>query len=75
MAMRKYAEGEGKMEVLRGAEANVLHDHMERLRKFSVAEFSDEEKDALQRDLSEVRKQEEDEARASDEGMPEPEAK
>lgn len=66
MSMRKYADGEGKLEVLRGREANALNAHMERLGKFSVSDFSDDEREALQADLEKAREEDENEQRASE---------
>jgi hypothetical protein len=57
--MKKYSESEGKLEVLRGAEADVLTKHRRRLGKASLTDFSKDELAALEADMSAVRKPEE----------------
>jgi uncharacterized membrane protein YqiK len=53
--MKKYAQGEGELEVLQGREAGVLHSYMERLGKYQVSEFSDADREALMRELDQAR--------------------
>lgn len=55
MAIEKYTTSE-KFEVLRGEEAQVLHEHRQKLGKSSVADFDKEELEALERDLTRVAK-------------------
>lgn len=52
--MEKYGDVE-KAEVLRGEEAQVLNQHMERTGRYSVSDFNKTQKEALQRDLEEAR--------------------
>jgi hypothetical protein len=52
--MRKYAQGEGDLEVLRGEEAVIVQSHLQRTGK-SVTEFDDKERSALHDDLDRVR--------------------
>lgn len=54
MAIKKYAQGEGNLEVLRGEEAVVVQSHLAKTGK-AVTEFSDEEREALREDLDQVR--------------------
>lgn len=65
--MKKYAEAEGNLEVLRGREAQVMNDHLQRVGK-AVSDFDTEEKKALQVDLEQARKEnkEEDDEPATD---------
>ena len=58
MAIRKVADGEGKIEVLRGEEAQVLNEHQAKTGKYAVSDFSDEERKALESDLSKVKAEE-----------------
>lgn len=46
--MKKTTKGEGKLQVLRGDEAQVLNDHFAKTGKYAVSEFSSEEKDELE---------------------------
>lgn len=55
MAMRKTTKGEGKLNVLRGEEAQVLNDHFAKTGKYAVSDFSDQEKEDLDASLNEVR--------------------
>jgi hypothetical protein len=67
--MKKYTTSE-KFEVLRGEEAQVLHDHRQRLGKSSLADFDQDELEALERDLTKLAKQDEkpsDEVTSTDE--------
>lgn len=50
MAIQKFGDVE-KLEVLRGEEAQVLNDHMERTGKYKVSDFTKDEKDKLAEDL------------------------
>lgn len=50
MAIQKFGDVE-KVEVLRGEEAQVLNDHMERTGKYKVSDFSKDEKKELTQDL------------------------
>lgn len=59
MAMRKTTRGEGKLNVLVGREAQVLNDHFRKNAKYALSEFSDEEMEALQSDLSAAKAAEE----------------
>lgn len=52
--MEKYGDVE-KLKVVEGAEAVVLHEHMERTGKYKVSDFSKSEKEELQTDLEAVR--------------------
>lgn len=56
--MRKYTQSEGKLEVLRGQEAQVLNDHFNKLGKRKVSDFSEEEIEALEAELNAVRQEE-----------------
>ena len=60
MAIKKYAESEGKLTVLRGDEAAVLSNHISKTGK-KVSDFSEDELKALNDELDSVRKQESDE--------------
>lgn len=51
--MRKYTQAE-KIEVLSGREAQVINEHFEKVGKYQVSAFSDEEKDSLLEDLNAV---------------------
>jgi hypothetical protein len=55
MAMKKTNKSEGKLEVLRGPEAEVLNQHFARTGKYAVSDFSDDERAALDESLNEVR--------------------
>jgi hypothetical protein len=61
MAMQKFGDVE-KIEVLKGKEAQVLNQHMNKLGKYKVSDFSKEEKQALQQELESVRPQEDEDA-------------
>ena len=50
--MKKYTKGEGKLEVLRGAQANVLNQHFAKTGKYQVSDFTEEERKALDEDLT-----------------------
>jgi len=52
--MKKYSQGEGNLEVLRGDEAVVVNEHLSKTGK-AVTEFSDSERQALHADLDRVR--------------------
>ena len=54
MPMKKYTQSEGKLTVLRGAEAAVLSDHVVKTGK-KVSDFSAEELKALDADLQAAR--------------------
>lgn len=57
MAMKKTSQGEGKIEVLRGEEAQVLNDHFAKTGKYAVSDFSEDEREALDADLSQTREE------------------
>ena len=61
MAIRKYADGESKLTVLQGEEAQVVQNHRERVGK-AVSEFSADERKALEADLAAVKKEDAPEA-------------
>jgi hypothetical protein len=61
MAMQKYADGEGRLETLKGREANVLHDFQTRLGIYKVSDFSDTDREQLMVALDEARKLDEEE--------------
>jgi len=52
--MKKYSQGEGNLEVVRGEEAVVLNEHLAKTGK-TIADFSDREREALHSDLDRVR--------------------
>lgn len=52
--MKKYAQGEGNVEVLRGEEAVVVNKHLSKTGK-AVTDFNDKEREALHADLDKVR--------------------
>lgn len=54
MAIKKYAQGEGNLEVLRGEEAVVVQSHLAKTGK-AVVDFDDDERAALHDDLDSVR--------------------
>ena len=56
--MRKYSQGEGNLEVLRGEEAVVINKHLAKTGK-AVSDFSDDERTALHADLDAVRGEQE----------------
>ena len=59
MAMKKYADGEGKLDVVfEGREASVVHDHLVRTGK-ALSDFNEGEREALERELAELRREEE----------------
>jgi hypothetical protein len=55
--MRKTGQPE-KLEVLRGREAQVLHEHQQRLGKYSLADFDGDEMKSLESELDQVRESE-----------------
>lgn len=57
MAIKKYAQGEGDLEVLRGEEAVVVQSHLAKTGK-AVTDFNDEEREALHEDLDRVKPEE-----------------
>lgn len=57
--MRKYAQGEGDLEVLRGEEAVVVNEHLAKTGK-TVSDFNDKERKAFHSDLDKVRGQDAD---------------
>lgn len=59
MAMKKTTKGEGKIEVLRGREAEVLNEHFAKTGKYAISDFNDDERDALDSELEETRVKEE----------------
>lgn len=63
MPMKKYAESEGKLSVLRGNEAVVVSQHISKTGK-KVSDFSDTELQALNDDLDKVREGSDDEESA-----------
>lgn len=73
--MQKYNKSEGKIQVLTGRQANVLHSHFQRTGKTDIGNFTDEEKENFYSELEQARKEDEEEQRdlerASSEGMPE----
>jgi hypothetical protein len=64
--MRKYSQGEGELEILRGEEAVIAQDHLRRTGK-SIVDFDDAERDALRRDLDALRPKDEVQAEESSE--------
>jgi hypothetical protein len=52
--MRKTTRGEGKIEVLRGRSAEVLNEHFAKTGKYAVSDFSDQEREDLDADLTSV---------------------
>lgn len=62
--MEKYGDVE-KIEVLRGEEAQVLNDHMEKTGRYSVSDFNKTQKKELLDDLELARSRMEDEGGAS----------
>jgi len=52
--MRKYAQGEGEVEVLRGEEAVVVNEHLAKTGK-AVSDFDEKEREAFRSDLDKVR--------------------
>jgi len=56
--MKKTTKGEGKIEVLRGEEAQVLNDHFAKTGKYAVSDFNEEEREALDQSLNEVKAKE-----------------
>lgn len=64
--MKKTGDAE-KLEVLRGREAQVLHSHMQRTGRYSVADFTEDEMKLLKFELKQARDQDErDEKEAKD---------
>jgi hypothetical protein len=63
MAMKKYAQGEGELEVFRGEEAVVVNQHMSKLGR-AVSDFTDAEKIDLQSDLDALKPQEQEAPKA-----------
>jgi hypothetical protein len=57
--MKKFADGEGRLEVLKGREANVLADFQQRLGVYQVSEFSDTDREQLMKALDEARAEDE----------------
>ena len=55
--MRKYAQGEGELEIFRGEEAQVVNKHMSKLGK-TVADFNDAERQDLHTDLDALKPEE-----------------
>lgn len=54
MAIKKYAQGEGDLEVLRGEEAVVVQSHLSKTGK-AVVDFDEKERQELHDDLDRVR--------------------
>lgn len=52
--MKKYAQGEGDVEVLRGEEAVVVNEHLAKTGK-AVSDFNEKERKAFFNDLEKVR--------------------
>jgi hypothetical protein len=52
--MKKYSQGEGNLEVLRGEEAVVVNEHLSKTGK-AVSDFNENERQALHADLDRVR--------------------
>jgi hypothetical protein len=57
MGFEKYGDVE-ELQVLRGREAQVLHEHSQRLGKYRVSDFTEKQKEALLEDLNAVREEE-----------------
>jgi hypothetical protein len=55
--MKKYGTSES-LEVLHGQEAQVLNDHMTKTGKRKVSDFSDDERENLEKELQSVRDEE-----------------
>jgi hypothetical protein len=64
--MKKYSQGEGSLEILRGDEAVVVNEHLSKTGK-AISDFSDEERKALHSDLDKVRGTEESEETSNSE--------
>lgn len=58
MAMKKTTQSEGKIEVLRGREAEVLNEQFAKTGKYAVSDFSDEERQELDEALNAVKAEE-----------------
>jgi hypothetical protein len=56
--MKKTTQSEGKIEVLRGREAEVLNEQFAKTGKYAVSDFSDDERNELDQALNEVRAEE-----------------
>lgn len=54
MAIEKFTNAESKLEVLKGEAAQIINRHFHKTGKFAVSEFTDDEKSALEKDLSAV---------------------
>lgn len=57
--MRKTTKGEGKIEVLRGRQAEVLNEHFAKTGKYAVSDFSDDERELLDSELAASKSDEE----------------
>lgn len=68
MAMKKYADGEGSLEVLRGHEAAALDKLESRFGK-RLADFDDDERSELHKELDSARKQNKEDAKAESESV------
>lgn len=64
MAMKKYAEGEGKVEVLRGHEAQALSSFESKTGK-TLSELNDDERKELHKLLDEASKRNADDEKAA----------
>jgi len=53
--MQKYTKGEGKLEVLRGLEAQALNDHFAKTGKRAVSEYDEQELEDLNSALEDAR--------------------
>jgi hypothetical protein len=53
MTMKKYAQGEGKLDIFRGPEAEVVNRHLAKTGK-SLEDFSEEERKAFHEELDSV---------------------
>lgn len=65
MGFEKYGDVE-KIDVLRGEEAQVLNQHMEKTGRYAVSDFTKKQKEELQKDLDDARSRMEDEGGASE---------
>jgi hypothetical protein len=57
MAIKKYADAEGELEVLRGKEAQVINEHFSKTGKRTVSDFSEQEREDLNKDLEAAREE------------------
>lgn len=55
--MKKYGDAQ-ELDVVRGQEAQVLHEHMNKLGKFKVSDFTEKQLENLREELDKLKEKE-----------------